>query len=72
MNTTRWATPLLMVAGLFMLGCSTARPIPITLRKPGFFFTKMADDSGVGGVTVGRLMWADIDGGGFADCILDN
>ena len=38
----------------------------------GFHFTDIADQVGLGAIEAKRVMWADLDGDGFADGILNN
>lgn len=60
---------LLLVA---VNGCGSFRRGWADVRPPGFFFTDVADQVGLGGISAERVFWVDLDGDAFADCILDN
>jgi hypothetical protein len=57
---------------LAVKGCALPRRDWVEVRPPGFFFTDIADEVGLGGITAERVLWLDLDGDFYADCILDN
>lgn len=40
------------------------------VRPPAAYFTNIADDVGLGGIAAKRVLWIDLDGDTYADCIL--
>ncbi len=60
------------LAAVLLPGCASPSRDAIPLRPPGFFFTDVADQVGLGGIQAKRVLWVDLDGDGFADCVLDN
>ncbi len=68
----RFRRGLVGLIALAVAGCVSTPRVELTVRPPGFFFTDVADQVGLGGVEAKRVLWADLDGDTFADCILDN
>jgi len=53
-------------------GCGLSGRGRIDLRPPGYLFSDITDDVGLGGLPAERVLWVDLDGDTFADCILNN
>lgn len=56
----------------FIGACASPPRASGPVRPPGFLFTDVADPAGLGGVSAKRVLWADLDGDRFPDCVLDN
>ncbi len=53
-------------------GCVSTPRDSAPFTPPAYFFTDMADHVGLGGIDAKRVLWADLNGDKFSDCILDN
>lgn len=60
------------LGAIIFVGCVSTPRIPASVHPPGFLFTDVADQVGLGGIVAKRVLWVDLDGDTFADCVLDD
>ncbi len=59
---------MLATATMFLFLLALPRPSPAAPpERP--WFTEVAAESGLGGISVQNALWADLDGDGYADCV---